>query len=767
MKLANRSIRKEVIHLALICGLLTGLCACAGSVCPIHSQTTYDEDSRHTGRISLNGVWKMKTGNLSPSNLYLPAINDRTWKDILIPNNWYLQGVDHAGVVWFRKHFSIDARWKGQIIKLVFEGVDYTADVWLNGHYLGFHEGYFSPFSFSASDWIKPGADNLLVVRVNSPNEQPEAWSLKKRLIKGVLSHHDTRPGGAWSHRGQEKNTGGIWGSIYLKVSRQLTADRVTIKPIVEPENGSARAEITAIVTLPPSSAIAAHAGDVTVDIEISPHNFFAQGHQLMKHTEHRHLDKGNNQLRFDLLCPEARLWWPWELGLPHLYRLNLTFRRNNRILDTISEVFGFRDITCNPSTMVWHVNGKRLFLRGTNYISSQWLSEMTREKYAYDLALMKKANINTIRVHAHVESKNFYHVCDEMGIMVWQDFPLQWGYADDPCFITEVNRQAGEMTRFLYNHPSIIAWCGHNEPPWDAMWMKYKYKNYDASQNKELDEALYQALKISDDSRYVHKYSSTSEHPWFGWYSGTWRDYGKPATIPFISEFGAQALPGYETLRMFLADEALWPDSENDWAEWSYHNFQRKETFEIAGVKKGTNIDEFIANTQQYQAKLIQYATESYRRQRFCPVTGIFQFMFVENWPSVNWGIVDYRRNPKPGYYALKMAFQPLLPSIESEKETWSEGETVSLKMWVINDLCKGVKGADLKYYLKSGEKLLAHGHLKIDILPDSATMVDTFRKSGLPPGTFSFRIVIENSEGKVLAQNKLLFNVLKKEHP
>ena len=138
---------------------------------------------------------------------------------------------------------------------------------------------------------------------------------------------------------------------------------------------------------------------------------------------------------------------------------------------------------------------------------------------------------------------------------------------------------------------------------------------------------------------------------------------------------------------------------------------------------------------------------------------------MFVENWPSMNWGIVDYLRNPKPGYDALKTAFQPLLPSIESEKETWNEGETVSLKMWVINDLLKVVKGAGLKYYLKNNEKLLAHGHLKIDILPDSATMVNTFRKSGLLPGTFSFQVVIENRDGKVLAQNELLFNVLKKE--
>jgi beta-mannosidase len=165
--------------------------------------------------ISLAGEWEFASDRMQPDNANLPTVSDQNWRSIQVPSNWFLQGQDVSGVAWYRRHFQLDRSLKGKVVQLVFEGVDYTGDVWLNGHYLGFHEGYFQPFRFVVSDQLKYGSDNVLVVKVNSPIEQPgKVWSLHKRIIKGVLNHHDTRPGGAWSVRGQEQNTGGIWAPV-------------------------------------------------------------------------------------------------------------------------------------------------------------------------------------------------------------------------------------------------------------------------------------------------------------------------------------------------------------------------------------------------------------------------------------------------------------------------------------------------------------------------------------------------------------------------
>ena len=323
----------------------------------------------------------------------------------------------------------------------------------------------------------------------------------------------------------------------------------------------------------------------------------------------------------------------------------------------------------------------------------------MTLEKSGFDLALMKQANINAIRVHAHITHPSFYDLCDRAGMLIWQDFPLQWGYRDDREFVQQAIAQGKEMITLLYNHPAIMAWSLHNEPPWDAEWMKYFYQDYNPEQNKQLDAQLFASLKDEDPTRYLHPVSMVNEHPWWGWYSHTWRKYGEPTQEPLITEFGSQALPKLSSLRRIFNENELYPDTEAEWAKWSFHNFQKKETFEIAKVPMGKNIQEFIDNTQQYQVKLTKFAAESYRRQRYQPVSAIFQFMFVENWASVNWAIVDYWRNPKPGYEALKTTYQPVLPIINSARDTWELGTKVKLDLAIVNDLWQALPEAKVTY--------------------------------------------------------------------
>ncbi|WP_300670130.1 glycoside hydrolase family 2 TIM barrel-domain containing protein [Desulfoluna sp.] len=746
--------RRPWLRFLILLGALLGLLGCATHpTFPLFTPKAEGPDEW-----SLAGNWRYQSGTLAPENLYSPEVSDADWPQMTLPANWYLRGLDQSGVVWFRKTVALGPP-DGTLARLHFEGVDYACDVWVNGHWVGHHEGYFAPFAFPVTKHLKEGS-NLIAVRVNSPHEEyGKAWSLRKRLIKGVLNHHDTRPGGAWSPRGQEKNSGGIWAPVSLRFTRELAITRLAVTPRLT-KNGA-----TAQVAVQVSPGDASKK-EIRIEARLAPVNApHGPGQTAEKTIQFTMTGHSATETTLPLEVPNAHLWWPWELGPPALYRLTVTVRKGKTLLDQRSEIFGFREITQDPVTKIWRINGKKIFLRGTNYIASQWLSEMDRQRLSFDLSLMKKAHINAIRVHAHVEPKAFYHLCDEMGLLVWQDFPLQWGYTDAPEFKREAIKQAREMVSSLYNHPSIITWCGHNEPPWDAHWMKWKYPDYTPDQNRSLDEALLQTLKEADPFRHVQKHSATGEHPWLGWYSGHWHDYATPTTLPVISEFGAQALPVRDTLEHFLPPDALWPKTADAWERWRYHNFQKKETFEIAGVAQGETLNTLIHNTQTYQAKLIQLAVESYRRQRFAPVTGIFQFMFVEGWPSMNWGVVDYLRNPKPGYDALKKAYQPLLPGIEMKKDIWPPGETVSANIWIINDLPKDIQGATLIVALRNGQSRLVESRRPLDIEASSAREITDISRSGLPEGDYCIDAAILAPGGKVLALNRLDFRVQKGE--
>jgi beta-mannosidase len=269
--------------------------------------------------------------------------------------------------------------------------------------------------------------------------------------------------------------------------------------------------------------------------------------------------------------------------------------------------------------------------------------------------------------------------------------------------------------------------------------------------------------LRSHDSTRHLHLASTTQEHPWYGWYSGKWQDYGKPTKEPLITEFGAQALPNRSSLEQIFTSAELFPDTPAKLEKWKYHNFQPHETFDLAKVPMGKTTQEFIDNTQQYQAQLIQFAAESYRRQRYQPVSAIFQFMFVEDWPSINWGVVDYWRKPKPGYEMLKRAYQPILPSIVIPKQQWKAGESIPVDLWLINDLWRSIPNSTLTYTLKRAGSIVKQDSIEIEIAPDSGKCVHKLTLSNLSPGAYQFAVRVADPQGNLLGENSFKLDVIK----
>jgi hypothetical protein len=262
--------------------------------------------------------------------------------------------------------------------------------------------------------------------------------------------------------------------------------------------------------------------------------------------------------------------WQPWDRGFPHLYKIVVNLVAGQGRV-TCASLFGFRTVRVEPGYR-WFINEQPYFLRGSNYLASQWLSETLfasaakainhpfgsgagGDFYTRDVYLARQANLNILRVHAHVLPREFHEACDRAGMLVWQDFPLQWGYSDEPEFQNEAVRQMQALVVGLNNHPSIIAWCCHNESPWDAPWMAIQSgKKHNPAHNRNLDARLEEVVRTLDPTRYVHRNSGTGDgHTYPGWYVGHWRDFQNLPSAPFITEYGAQGLPNEKSVHQML----------------------------------------------------------------------------------------------------------------------------------------------------------------------------------------------------------------------
>lgn len=342
-------------------------------------------------RVELDKNWLFYPSNSASSNYYDEHSDFTKFKPIKVPSNWFSQGYEHSGVAWYKTTFNINNLHSSKkLYQLIFDGIDYFADVWVNGNYVGFHEGYFQSFRLNVSNYLHEG-ENLLVVKVNSPQEKAgQSWSLHKQYIKGVLGHHDTRPGGAWSERGQEKNTGGIWQSVWLETNVNYSIKKFKFTPNIL-SNGLTKADLEVSVL---------SKNNLSTTLEYS---LYFKGELVEKYHKDVKLYKGNQLIKVKLPEKQRKLWSPWEHGKPHLYQLKIVLKNENTIYSEQKTKVGFREFSIEEPAGVWNINGKPLFVRGTNYIAWQWLSDVSEKQFLADLILMKEANINAIRVHAHV----------------------------------------------------------------------------------------------------------------------------------------------------------------------------------------------------------------------------------------------------------------------------------------------------------------------------------------------------------------------------
>jgi beta-mannosidase len=683
--------------------------------------------------ISLSGGWELALAPTGP------------WQPTAVPGNWYLDGIDGVDIVWYRCRFEVTAE-SGPHHRLRFGAADYEAEVSVDGVIVGAHTGGFAPFWF---DLVLDAGGHEVVVAVSCPTDEYETvWPHSKTTLRGVMGHHDARPGG-WTARGQERSSGGLWGQVTLSAHQHAVIDSVGL-----------------IATL--------NGADATIDSTVVVHLFddrpkwasvrlsFLDGDEdAFELWSETWLQPGRNQVRVRGTLAAPRLWWTWDHGEPFRYRLHTTVEFGDGDVVALDQRWvGIRSIEV-AGDWVWRLNGRPMFIRGINYIGEQWLSAMTPDRAAADVALAVDANLNAMRVHAHVAAPCFYDACDAAGVLVWQDLPMQWGYEDS----AEIYRVARQMVRELIDlhgwRPSVAYWAAHNESPWNEPWMMDEAGRFRPDQNQRLDHELADLLRLLDPSRPAIANSGAGDgHTYPGWYWGKWTDVSELPGGAFVSEYGAQAVPDLTTLRTYLGEDATIGD-------WAFHGFQHHEIHTNVGVNVLADpVERIIERTQHYQARLLQFATEVYRRKKGERVQGLMPFMLVDPWPCISWSVVDHLRRPKLGYAALTRAMQPVLPSIEASGDRYGPDEPPVFGIWWINDLARSFRSAVLSWQLvDTAGSTLGSAQQTVHVTADAARRVMQAGPFMIAPGSYAIEAQLHSADGRQLGSNRWDFIVL--DHP
>lgn len=656
--------------------------------------------------LCLNGTWKYaidadETGR--DKKFYAEGTDCSAWKDMTIPTNWYLTEVgDYFGTIWFRTTFRTPAHYAGKKIFLRFAAVDYYADVWLNGKYLGSHEGMFNPFEFDVTATIRMDGDNVLVVRDNAPranaeyklavdSENPLSRDYKRHqavdidLVKGHMIDCMHKPGSMTKFRG-DGNTGGIWDDVTLLAREPVYVEYVKIfTRVVKKKDwagdgrdkvdgtGLVAADVRVVNTT--DRVIAADAS-----MTIRPYNF-DDAYEGVR-TRPVVLQPGLNTFKLTLTVPDAKLWWTWDFGKPNLYTAVF------KVLDdTLTQNFGIKEVEHDDKTGLWKLNGRRIFLRGMRYISGQWMSVANPEMWKDDLGKMLDMNINSIRIGSHVEKDGLYTMCDEMGFLLWQVFPLHYCVSDSDDFIDRASDMIREMGEMLYNHACLGMWSTFKEP---------EIYNFTERPNNyfRLCEVLKETLGTIDPTRWIHKgdYREGVQNIMIGCCQPGDLDLHQVNFQPNIVEFGAASIPCLETLKTFIPEDKLWPPH---WDTWEYWGLFYDLTFKYGKVEMGSSLQEFIDNTQNYEAKVVKEQIEMLRQRKYSPVGSMYLYYWSDPVAMIGSGLLDYYRRPYKVYDSMKSVYTPVLVSLEWTADPYIIGRDKVFhpstdfvgKVWVTND--------------------------------------------------------------------------------
>ena len=653
-------------------------------------------------------------------------IHDDLLANKLIPDPFY--GDNESKVQWVA-----DSVWEYRLLfdkdcgngksfahnELVFEGLDTYAEVYINGQRLVATTGdsltnnMFRAWRFPLPDNLKE-SDNELIVRFlpTGPFDSVAASKLPYKLPDNRVFTRKAQYESGWDW-GPKLNTCGIWNHVYIESWDDMKINDFYVKD-TEPSQDSTRPWIAEVeVEIQADKKLTS-----TLMLNIYDGDGYRQEIQYKAK-----LHKGDNKVVIPVTIENPKLWWPNGAGEAHLYYFNL----NTEVMtNTIVHSHGLRTVELVQKrdsigeSFQFVVNGKPLFMRGADWIpASSYPGVLARSGYEgldryYELLTNAKwAKINMLRVWGGglYERNAFYDYCDQMGILVWQDFMFACNiYPGDQAFMDNVKIEAEEQVKRLRHHACIATWCGNNEvhnglEDWgwkDALG----YTDQQFSQMYEDYEQLFEKMLPKICMENMHKPNYVHSSPTYGWghpectthgcshYWGVW--WGElpfeiwwEKTGRFMTEYGFQSYP-----EMSLWNEYI-PENERVLKSPSMRNHQKhgrgvpiilKAMEDLYGFKDTNNLEKFVYISQLVQADGIAQAIEAHRIQHE-KCSGTLFWQLNDCWPVASWSCIDVAGNPKALYYRLPQLYANVaIASRHISQDT--------IELYLINDSFNTVGG-------------------------------------------------------------------------
>jgi len=578
---------------------------------------------------------------------------------------------------WFAKTFDAPPAWQGKRLTLRFDGIDCSGTVFFNGVSLGHHKGMFGGPDLDISGLVRFDAPNEVVVRID---QAPESWN---GLLKGS-------PGFGW-HYGHLISMG-IWRDVWVRAEPDVAVvDPYVVTTSITSDEAKLLVEYTV------DSRIAAPA-TVVVEGEIRRKGEAGEAAPLRFRSEVE-VAYGRNKFRAEATLPNPALWWPAGYGDQAMYCLTLTAAiggRSSEPVDGASVDFGVRTIEMRPfadtkpeTEYRWQfvVNGVPMFVKGANWCWPDPMLEQSEAQYERLLELARRANVQMLRAWGGglVEGDFFYRMCDEKGIMVYQEFPLCWGPIDSPFTdLGVIDRQVTRSVKRLRNHPSLVMWGGGNEN----------------GGHGGADEGLFlvgRRCRQFDPSRPYHRTDpwGGSVHNWNVYHFGEPMDAATLA-MPSVmyGEYGIPSMTNRSSCLRYVPEDALasWPPTEES-RGWKahFHQFSLKDVIKV--MRYGAygpirNWDDYIAYSQTAQGETLRYTAEIQRAGAGETKSGFWYYKFTDLFPGHSWAVVDYYGTPKLSYYRAKQACRPRTAFATYEKMNgWAAGETFEARIHAANE--------------------------------------------------------------------------------
>ncbi|MCO7274441.1 glycoside hydrolase family 2 protein [Cellulosimicrobium cellulans] len=617
---------------------------------------------------------------------------------------------------------------------LVFDGLDTVAEVRLNGTVVGSTANMHRTYRFDVGPLLVEG-ENELVVRFAAP----VPYADRQSLLLGYRPQVNQHPFNAmrkmacsfgWDW-GPDTATSGIWRPVRLESWSVARLAQVRVHASVAEPASTNGAE--------------AAAGRVRVVAEVERSGSGGTGLTLAATVAgvRAQVPTDGDRAEVDVVVPEVDLWWPRTHGDQPLYAVDVELRAGADVLDTSARRVGFRTAALeiepddDGTSFRFVVNGVPVWVRGANWIPDDaFPHRVTRERYAARIDQAVSANLNLLRVWGGgiYESDDFYDLCDERGVLTWQDFLFACAaYAEEDPLRSEVEAEVRDNVARLGHHASLVLWNGSNENIWgfhDWSWRQRLdgrtwglgyYTELLPRVVAELDpDCAYTPSSPWSGSLEVHPNDPRhgSMHEWELWNRQDWPHYRD--TVPrFMAEFGWQGPPAWSTLTRAISDDPLTPESPGMLVHQKAMQGNDKLTDGlVAHVPLPDAMEDWHWAMSWNQAIAVRTAIEHYRS--WSPrCMGAVVWQLNDCWPVTSWAAVDGDGREKPLLVALRHAFADRLLTVQPR------GEAGELVVALVNDSAEGWRGDLVLRRIRYDGVEIEAVKVPVDLAPRTTTTI------------------------------------------